>query len=120
MKNYRLKPEAVPFFKEKHATSIYPYDTWESLGVDTKALEEIEAAYLTYGHKDLNNKGASLSGWDEKGSHFHFTVFFPNTKYMEHDKFTNGKVMRELMNKIQRNIDSFYSSYVNDSNEAEH
>lgn len=114
MKNYRLKPEAVPFFKEKHATSIYPFDTWESLGVDVKALEEIEDAYLTFGHKDKNNKSSSLSGWDgANGSHFHFTIHFPNTKFGEHDKFGNGRIVRELMNKIQRNIDNFYSDFTN-------
>jgi len=120
MKNYRLKPEAVEFFKENHATSIYPYDTWEGLGVDVKALEEIEEAFLTYGHKDKNNIGSSLSGWDdEKGSHFHFTVHFPNTKMREHDKFSKGRILRGLMNKIKRNIDSFYTDFVNDSNQAE-
>lgn len=120
MKNYRLKQEAVPFFKEKFATSIHPYDTWESLGVDPKALEEIQDAYLTFGHQDKNNRSSSLSGWSDegKGSHFHFTIHFPNTKFGEYDEFSNGKVVRELMNKIQRNIDNFYSEFVNDDSEA--
>ena len=115
MKNYRLKKEATPFFKEKHATSIYSYDTWESLGVDQKALEEVEPAYLTFGHRDLKNTGSMLCGWDgDKGSHFHFTILFPSVKMREHDKFSNGKVVRELMNRIQRNINDFYSDFLNE------
>ena len=118
MKNFRLKKEATPFFKEKHATAIYPFDTWNSLGVDPKALEEVEPAYLTYGHRDLKNNSASLSGWNgENGSHFHFTVVFPSCKYLEHDKFTNGKVMRKLMDRIQSNVDHFYSDFINEETE---
>jgi hypothetical protein len=114
MKKYRLKPEAVQFFKEKYATAIYTYDTWESVGVDMIALEEVQDAYLTFGHK-TSEISSSLSGWDaNKGSHFLFTIHFPSTKFMEHDKFCNGKIVRELMNKIQRNIDNFYSDFVNE------
>lgn len=122
MKNYRLKKEAVPFFKEKFATSIHSHNVWESLGVDLKALEEVQDAYLTFGHQSesKNIKTSSLSGWGEKeGSHFHFTIHFPSTKFGEHDKFSNGKVVRELMNKIQNNIDNFYSQFVNDSSQSD-
>lgn len=116
MKNYRLKPEAVEFFKEKHATAIYCHETWEEIGVDVKALEEVKDSFLTFGHKDKNNKGSSLAGWgSDDGSHFHFTIHFPSTKMKEHDAFSNGRVIRELMNKIQNQIDYFYSNFNNNS-----
>lgn len=121
MKNYRLKTEAVPFFKDKYATTIHTYDVWESIGVDLKALEEVKDAYLTYGHKDKDNRGASLSGWDGQGngSYFHFTINFPSTKHEEYDKFSNGKVVRQLMDKIQRDVDNFYLDFVNENLESE-
>ncbi len=103
MKNYRLKPEAMPFFNEKHATSIYSYDTWEKLGIDMNALEEVQDVYLAFGHQSLReqDKSTSLSGWsDKEGSHFHFTIHFPSVKFREHDQFSNGRVIRELMDKF--------------------
>lgn len=112
---YRLKKEAVPFFQEKHATSIYSYETWEGLGVDQKALEEIEVPFLVFGHQSLTNDRAStLSGWNAEGSHFHFTINFPGTKHREHDKFSNGKVVRSLMNKIQDQINYHFADFVNE------
>ncbi len=116
MKKYRLKPEAVQFFQEKYATAIYTYDTWEKLGIDIIALEEVQDCYLVFGHesKKENYTSSSLGGWDEKGSRFNFTIHFPGVKFMEHDKFSKGKPVRELMNKIQRNIDNFYSDFVNE------
>lgn len=118
MKKFRLKPEAVPFFKESHATAIYNWDTWNSLNVDMKALEEIEDAYLKFGHEKDGSNSSSLSGWDEKGSKFHFTIHFPSVTFRDHDKFSNGKVVRELMNKIQRDVNDFYLSFNNSSIEA--
>ncbi len=114
MKNYRLKKEAVQFFKDKYATSIYPLDTWDDIGVDIIALEEVEEMYIEYGHYSLNGNGSSLSGWGEKGTYFHFTITFPSVKYNEHDKFNNGKTTRDLMNRIQNQINYFYQEFVND------
>jgi|TARA_Y100000310_G_C20704425_1_gene834081 hypothetical protein len=89
MKNFRLKPEAVPFFKEKHATQIAFYSYWEDIGVDMNALEEVEEAFVTFGHKDSKNT-TSLGGWnDENGSFFYFTIKFPSTKFREHDKLAS-------------------------------
>ncbi len=118
MKNFRLKKEAVKYFKEKHATSIYSFDTWDELGVDEKALEEVEEMYIKYGHQSKTIENAStLCGWDEKGSHFHFTICFPSVKHCEHDKFSQGKPVRKLMNKMQRNINDFYILFVNGDGE---
>lgn len=115
MKNYRLKKEATPFFQEKHATEIKSFDYWESIGVDRKALEEVKPAYITFGHQDRKNNSSSLAGWDgENGSHFHFTVHFPSTKHQEHDRFSNGRNIRKLMDQIQSHIDYFISDYVNE------
>lgn len=118
MKNYRLKKEAVPFFKENHATSIYDFEVWQGLQVDLKALEEVQPSYLTYGHLNLKDRrSGSLSGWSgEDGKHFYFTIHFPSVKFMESDKFGNGKIVRELMNRIQHQIDIFYQDYLEDSN----
>jgi len=114
MKKYRLKTEAVPFFKDKYATSVHDFEVWEKLGVDDKALEEIPEAYISYGHERNTSddvKYTSLSGWDKDGTHFHFTIHFPAVSMKEHDKFMSGKIVRGLMDKIQRNIDNFYSDF---------
>ena len=114
MKNYRLKKEAFPFFLEKYATTIQSFDFWEKIGVDTKALEVVEDAYLTYGHEDKKNKTNSLAGWSpEKGGHYHFTVHFPSEKFKEHDEFGNGKILRKLMDKIQNDVNYFFQDFAN-------
>lgn len=105
---YRLKEDAVPFFKESIATRIERLSVWEDLNVDIKALEVVSHPYLTFGHSNRKRNSSSLSGWSpEEGTHFHFTIIFPSTKYKEHDEFTNGKMTRELMNKIQSCISNF-------------
>ncbi len=119
MKKFRLKPEAVPFFKKDLATSILTYDFWETIGIDINALEEVNEPYIVYGHANIkeNYSSSSLAGWSEKdGSKFHFTIHFPGVKFMENDKFSNGKTVRTLMDKIQRNIDNFYSDFTIDKN----
>lgn len=108
---FRLKKEAVPYFKEKHATSIYSYATWEKLGVDDRALEEVKSVYLSYGH-DMNSGSKTLCGWDENGSRFQFTIHFPSLKYKEHDMFSKDRMIRELMNKIQSDINDFQSKFL--------
>ena len=111
MKNYRLKKEAVQFFKKDLATTICTMDTWNKYGVDTTALEEVEDAYIKYGFK-TSDIGSSLSGWGkEDGSHFHFTIHYPSVKFMEHDKFSNGKLTRELMDNMQHCINNLYSQF---------
>lgn len=113
MKKYRLKKEAVPFFKEKHASSIYTLDVWERMEVDIAALEEVQPLHIKYGIP-IDETAEWGGGWSaEKGSHFHFTIYFPSTAYREHDKFSNHRMIRELMDKIQRNLDSFYSDFIN-------
>ncbi|MDA0175888.1 hypothetical protein OOZ35_14140 [Mesoflavibacter profundi] len=105
---YRLKPEAVKFFNENIATIIQTLDDWSNLQVDENALEIVPHPYLTFGHENKARKSCSLSGWSpEQGSHFHFTIIFPSHKYEEYDVFRNGKMTRELMNKIQSCISNF-------------
>lgn len=113
MKKFRLKKEAVPFFKEKHATSIYDSETWASLQVDTTALEEVKAPFIKYGHNSLKLKDvASLGGWDnEDGTKFFFTIQFPSVSFFENDKFSKGRVTRELMDRIQSRIDDFFVNF---------
>jgi len=113
MKNYRLKKEAVQFFDEKYATAIYPLDIWRKNGLDENALNEVEDPYIKYGHC-TSESSTTLSGWDkEKGSRFHFTIYFPSTSYKENDEFSNGKMTRELMNKIQNQINYFQRDFSN-------
>lgn len=115
MKQYRLKKEAVPFFKVKYSTAIHPFDVWDSIGIDMVALEEVSKAYITYGHKKKENETNSLSGWSQdNGAYYHFTIHFPSMKYYENDRFENGKMIRRLMDKIQDRLDNFYSDFVNE------
>ena len=118
MKNYRLKPEAVKFFKEKCATAIHSFDVWNDYQVDMSALEEVEPAYIDYGIEDGNRN--DLCGWSqENGSRFYFTIHFPSMKYMEYSKFQKNKAIRELMNKFQQEINWFYQGFVNDDMKEE-
>lgn len=107
---YKLKKEAVQYFHEKYASSVYEIGTWEGIGIDVKALEEVKPAYISYGIK-TSNIGSSLSGWDENGSHYHFTINFPSMKMHEHDKFSKGRYIRKLMDKIQKEVDYFYLDF---------
>jgi hypothetical protein len=110
MKNYRLKKEAVIFFKETHATRICSLDIWEGLGVDITALEEVGDPYLSYGIKQSENS-STLGGWNEKGYRFEFTIHFPSVSFYECDSFSNGKLTRELMNRIQNEINNYYVQF---------
>lgn len=110
MKNYRLKPEAYPFFKSDLATRIYSLENWKSLQVDIVALEEVEAPYLTFGHQ--KERGTSLCGWSgPEGADFAFTIHFPSMKHREYDEFHKGKVIRKLMDRIQNEINRFAEDF---------
>lgn len=114
MKKYRLKKEAVPFFADKLATAIYGWDVWNEYHVDDKALEEVEEAYVDYDIRDKNGSG-SLGGWSDKdGCKLHFTTVFPSMKYQEYDKFSKGKMVRELMNRIQSEVNRFMTEFYNE------
>lgn len=116
MKKYRLKKEAVPFFKESLANDIYDWETWQSLQVDDKALEEVGDPFIKYGHwykLESGTPAGVTSGWDKEGSHFHFTIHFPSVKFGQHDKFSNGRVVRGLMDRIQSIIDNHYRDFNN-------
>lgn len=121
MKKYRLKTEAVKFFKKELSCSIYDLDTWtKTYNVDESALELVEDCFISYGRED--EIGSSLCGWgnpnNEKrkthiGAHFHFTLHFPSMKYQEYDRFEKGKLTRNLMDRIQTVVNSFYESFNN-------
>lgn len=110
MKKYRLKKEAVPFFADKLATAIHDWDVWQEYNVDDKALEEVEDARIEYGIK-TSASGATLGGWDKNGMTLCFTIVFPSMKYHEHDKFSKGKIVRELMNNLQREANRFMNDF---------
>lgn len=123
MNKYRLKKEAVPFFKKELSCSILDWEVWtKQYNVDDSALEKVEPCFVSYGHK--KETGTSLKGWgnpDSKeqnktriGGYFHFTLHFPSMKYEEYDKFQKGNLTRDLMNEIQRVINNFYTSFNDD------
>ena len=113
MKKYRLKKEAVPFFVDKLATAIYDWDVWQKYNVDDKALEEVEDVRIEYGIK-TSESGATLGGWDKNGMTLCFTLVFPSMKHHEHGVFSKGKMVRELMNRLQRETNSFVTEFYNE------
>ena len=122
MKRYRLKSEAVKFFKKDLACKIYELETWvKSFNVDENALEEVEDCFVSFGRED--EIGSSLCGWgnpdNEKrktriGAHFHFTLHFPSMKYKEYDEFQKGKITRKLMDMIQNDVNHIYNEFNNE------
>jgi hypothetical protein len=112
--NYRLKKEAVPYFKDELATRIYSGETWKSYHVDKKALEQVEDAYIEAGIKASTVD--NFCGWRadtnlDRGSTFCFSIRFPSMKFEEYAKFSKGKIMRELMNRMQNEINTFYRGF---------
>ena len=50
MDKYRLKKEAIPFFKKELACSVLSLDTWtKTYNVDPSAIEEVEDCFVSYG-----------------------------------------------------------------------
>ncbi|MDR1884274.1 MAG: DUF1566 domain-containing protein [Prevotella sp.] len=102
---YRLKKEAVQFFKKELATVVDTMNFWKSKNVDEAALEKAEA-YIIYGNGETRN---NLCGFDSKnGVHFNFQVKYPVMNYREYTKFRSGESVRELMNRLQDVVDRFY------------
>lgn len=119
MKKYRLKKEAVPFFADKLATAIHDLDVWQKHSVDDKALEEVEEARVEYGVK-TSASGATLGGWSkEDGMKLCFNIVFPSMKYQEHDIFSKGKMVRELMHRIQNVTNRFVEEFYNENQRQE-
>lgn len=113
MKKYRLTKEAVPFFKEELATKIGDDEFWKVYNVDEKALEEVEPVTIEYGQM-TSETGGRLGSWGaEKGQELFFTLRFPSMKFYEHNKFAKGRVVRELMNRLQDEANSFMLDFMN-------
>lgn len=114
MKKYRLKKEATPFFKEKLASEINDFSVWtEHYHVDENALEEVEDVVIMRGHKFASGNGVSLGGWDAKdGTELLFTIKFPSLKFQENDKFTKGRSVRELMDRLQAAANSYMLNFL--------
>lgn len=119
MNKYRIKKEAVPFILEEHATRVYELKTWNSLGIDERALEEVKPAYVTCGHR-VSDISSTLGGWENgKGAYFEFTIHFPSVSFYEHDKFSKGRITRALMDKIQHQISDFYEQFLDEKQEEQ-
>lgn len=114
MNKYRLKKEATPFFKEKLATEINDFNVWtEHYHVDENALEEVEDVVIVRGHRFATGDGASLGGWSAKnGTELCFTIKFPSLKFQENDKFTKGRSVRELMDRLQAAANSYMLNFL--------
>ncbi len=111
MKKYRLKKEAIPFVNEKHSNSIYSFDTWSEIGIDINALEEVKAPYISFGIRK-NEMSADLAGWDEDGTRLHLTINFPSMKHREHDKFTKGRMVNELIRRLEHTANEYMLNFL--------
>ena len=127
IKNYdrphRLKKEALKFFKEDLACKIMNPQEWKKLyNIDEEALEEVSKPVITFGI-DTSESSASLSGWSNpennaihaqklKGAHFCFTIHFESMKNQEYDKFCKGRMMREFMERIQKEADQYFQQFI--------
>ena len=130
---HRLKKEALQFFKEDLATRVMNVEDWkQKYNIDPEALEEIEQPYITYGRKNLREsyESGDLAGWsnDENDaakdknnkkrpygrSYFCFTINFPSVRYEEHDRFSKGRLLQELMRRFQREADNFFKQFAAD------
>lgn len=112
MKKYKLKKEAIQFFKEDLATKVYPKDIWDNLSVDLNALTEVKEPFISYGKK-TGKESSSLCGWSpESGARYEFTINFPSLTFHEHDVFSKGRITRELMNSIQDAVSEYYENFL--------
>jgi hypothetical protein len=116
---FRLKKEAVPFFKKRFAAEIKPFDFWYSHKIDMAALEEVKAPYISFGH--MRNDGTTiLSKWCSKdGSEIHFTLNFNGMSMQEHDLFKDENNIRNLMEHVEESMVAFYFNKKCDGIEAE-
>lgn len=116
MKIYRVKKQAVPFINEKYVSKVYDLETWEKIGLDINALEQVEPAYISYGIKSEDNSSLSTtSGWSAKnGSKFCFTINFPSLEYLEYNKFCKERNIRDLMDKIQNFLNNHMTQFLNE------
>ncbi len=114
MNKFRLKKEATPFFKDKLASEINDFDVWtKHYNVDENALEEVEDVVIVRGHKFDDGNGSSLGGWDSKnGTELKFTIYFPSLSFYENDKFTKGRSVRELMDRLQAAANAYMLNFL--------
>ncbi|MBQ9532422.1 MAG: hypothetical protein IJR71_00445 [Prevotella sp.] len=127
VKNYgrphRLKKEALKYFSEKLSAKIMNPEDWKKYyNIDENALEEIEMPVITYGVATSEN-ATSLSGWSNpenreihankiEGGSFCFTIHFESMKNEEYDRFSKGRMMREFMDRIQREADHYFQQFI--------
>ncbi len=126
---HRLKKEALQFFKEDLSTKTFSVEEWRRLyNIDENALEEIKEPVITYGRdeygRDGSYKSGSLGGWSNPeneqskkndeigGAHFCFTIHFPSVKYEEYDRFSKGRMLRGLMDRLQHEADYYFTQFV--------
>ena len=126
---HRLKKEALPFFKEDLSRETHNIEEWKELfNIDENALEEIKEPVITCGHYTYGKDGlpvsATLAGWENPenfaakkhprigGTHYCFTIHFPSVKWEEHDKFMKGRMVRELLDRLQHEADRYFLDFL--------
>ena len=126
---HRLKKEALPFFKEDLARSTHSIEEWKRIyNVDENALEEIKEPVITCGENRYNKDGTPLSstlgGWENPenaeskrndrigGTHYCFTIHFPSVKWEEYDRFMKGRMVRELLDRLQHEADMYFLDFI--------
>ena len=126
---HRLKKEALPFFKEDLSRETHNIEEWKRLfNIDENALEEIKEPVITCGHHTYGKDGlpvtATLAGWENPensaakehkrigGTHYCFTIHFPSVKWEEHDKFMKGRMVRELLDRLQQEADRYFMDFL--------
>lgn len=113
MHYYRLKKEAVPFFTEHLATKVLTYNEWEKFKVHMNALEPIIPVVLKYGVKEKEGDNLRLSGWNNDRAYFNFIIEYPHMNYSDYSVISKDVKVRELMDRMQNCIDSFYIDFKN-------
>lgn len=73
-KLFRLKREAVPFFKDIYTTDVGSWETWMARGISENALEELPKVYMSYGHKDGNHTSLCSHEWKDSSAKFKFEL----------------------------------------------
>lgn len=119
---YRLKEEAQPYFKDKLQTEIRDINFWSQIGAKEEALEIVEEAYIKYGHESESGGSTHTCGWSnpdnntDGGTRLNFTVIFPSIKYKEHNEFTKGKMVRQLMDSFQSQANYHMNQFLEEKN----
>jgi hypothetical protein len=103
---YKLNPDARRFFDEKFHTQVKELKWWNEQGIPVNILDEMPAVYLTFGHERDNS--TALSGWDNNGAHFHFTIKIADMSSESYNKTIVPAIMDEIQKVLDRHFKNRY------------